>query len=213
MRTYSVVGEIMKKAMDKLFSVDKKVVIFLFLISFIGIVTGAVFMTILSTNDKVLVSETLSTFLENVEPTNYIRVLTNNLIINTFFIVILWILGFSVVGLPIVIVLLFYKSFSISFSISSFVANYQLKGTLLGFLYNFPHQLILLIIYLYLGCYAIKVSAILLQSIIKRKSLDFKIIMNRYLWVLIVSLIVVVAMTLIETFVTPSLLKIIMNML
>ena len=38
---YSLVGEIMKKAMDKLFTVDKKVVIFLFVISFIGVVTGA----------------------------------------------------------------------------------------------------------------------------------------------------------------------------
>ena len=52
----------MKKAMDKLFTVDKKVVIFLFVISFIGVVTGALFMTVLSSQDKQLVAETLSSF-------------------------------------------------------------------------------------------------------------------------------------------------------
>ncbi len=210
---YSLLGDKMKKAMDKLFSVDKKVVLFLFIISFIGIVTGALFMTALSSSDKTLVSDTLSTFLKNIEPDNYLNSLTNNLIINAIFIIVIWLLGFSIIGLPIVVLLLFYKSFSVSFTLSSFIANYGLKGSLLGFLYNFPHQFIILVIYLYLGCYAIKVSVALLISILKRKSLDFKAIMNRYLLVLIVSLLVIVIMTLFETFLTPTLLKSIMNML
>ncbi len=170
-------------------------------------------MTALSSSDKTLVSDTLSTFLKNIEPDNYLNSLTNNLIINAIFIIVIWLLGFSIIGLPIVVLLLFYKSFSVSFTLSSFIANYGLKGSLLGFLYNFPHQFIILVIYLYLGCYAIKVSVALLISILKRKSLDFKAIMNRYLLVLIVSLLVIVIMTLFETFLTPTLLKSIMNML
>ena len=109
---YSLLGDKMKKAMDKLFSVDKKVVLFLFIISFIGIVTGALFMTALSSSDKTLVSDTLSTFLKNIEPDNYLNSLTNNLIINAIFIIVIWLLGFSIIGLPIVVLLLFYKSFS-----------------------------------------------------------------------------------------------------
>ena len=210
---YSLVGEIMKKAMDKLFTVDKKVVIFLFVISFIGVVTGALFMTVLSSQDKQLVAETLSSFLENIEPTNYLASLTNNVIINVLFIVIIWLLGFSIIGLPIVVILLFKKAFTVSFTLSSFVANYGLKGSLIGFLYNFPHQFVIFVIYLYLGCYAIKVSLALIHSIIKRKTIDFKAIMNRYLLVLVVSLLVVVIMTLVETFVTPYLLKIVVNVL
>ena len=210
---YSLVGEIMKKAMDKLFTVDKKVVIFLFVISFIGVVTGALFMTVLSSQDKQLVAETLSSFLENIEPTNYLASLTNDVIINVLFIVIIWLLGFSIIGLPIVVILLFYKAFTVSFTLSSFVANYGLKGSLIGFLYNFPHQFVIFVIYLYLGCYAIKVSLALIHSIIKRKTIDFKAIMNRYLLVLVVSLLVVVIMTLVETFVTPYLLKIVVNVL
>ncbi len=203
----------MKKALDKLFSVDKKAVLFLFLVSFIGMITGALFMTVLSSTDKTLVQDTLVSFLENIEPSNYLSFLTSNLLINLFFILVIWLLGFSVVGLPIVIFILFYKSFTISFSISSFIANYGWKGTILGFLYHFPHQIIYLLIYLYLGCYALKVSILLMQSIIKRKNLDFKLIMNRYLLVLILSLLIVSFLTLFETFLTPYLLKIVVNML
>ncbi len=178
-----------------------------------GIITGALFMTVLSSADKELVRETLSSFLESVEPSNYPLFLRGNLVINLLFILAIWILGFSVIGLVIVIFILFYKSFTISFSISSFIANYGLKGSLLGFLYHFPHQIIYLVIYLYLGCYAIKVSFLLVQSIIKRKSLDFKLVMNRYLLVLGISLFIVTLFTCFETFVTPILLKKVLNML
>ena len=199
--------------MDKLFAIDKKIVIFLFLISFIGMITGALYMTVLSSADKALVADTLHSFLEQIEPTNYFDVLRNNLIINLLFVAVIWILGFSVIGLPIVIFLLFYQSFVISFSLSSFIASYGLKGTLVGFLYHFPHQFILLIVYLYLGCYAVRVSLLFVQSIIKRKNLDFKTIMNRYLFVLIFSVFIVTLMTMMETFLVPYLLKFVINML
>jgi len=210
---YALIGDIMKKLLDKLFNVDKKVLLFLFIISFIGLLTGAIYMTVLDSGDKIQVSETLSGFLQVAQPENYIESLTNNLIINLLSIFFIWILGLSVIGLPVVIFFIFLKSFVVSFSLSSFIANYQLKGTLLGFVYNFPHHFINLVIYIYLGVYAIKVSSLLFTAIVKRKNVDFKVIMNRYLLVLCISLFIVVIMTIIETFLTPYLLKISVSVL
>lgn len=42
----------MKKIMDKLLNVDKKILIFLIIICIIGIITGSIFMTILNSGDK-----------------------------------------------------------------------------------------------------------------------------------------------------------------
>lgn len=203
----------MKKVMDKLLNIDKKVLLFLFIISFIGILTGSLFMTVLDTTDKTLITETLEGFLGNVQPDNYIKYLTDNLIVNLISVLVIWILGLSVIGLPIIIIFIFLKSFVVSFSLSSFIANYHLKGTFLGLLYNFPHHFINLVVYLYLGVYAIKISSFIFNSMIKRKSIDFKSIMNRYLLVLIVSLLIIVVMTIFETFLTPYLLKIVLNVL
>jgi len=170
-------------------------------------------MTVLEQGDKAEVAETLSSFLLNIEPDNYLRALTNNLIINLISILIIWILGLSVVGLPVVIFFIFLKSFVISFSLASFIANYQFTGSILGFVYNFPHHFINLVVFIYLGVYAIKVSSLLFTSIVKRKSVDFKVIMNKYLFVLCAALFVVTIMTILETFLTPWLLKIVVGML
>ena len=170
-------------------------------------------MTVLDSTDKSLVKETLEGFLSHIEPNNYIRYLTNNLVINILSILLIWALGLSIIGLPIVILFVFLKSFIVSFSLSSFIANYKMKGTVLGLIYNFPHHFINLVVFLYLGVYAIRVSGLLFNSIVKRKSIDFKTIMNRYLLVLLISILIIVVMTIFETFLTPYLLKIALNVL
>lgn len=203
----------MKKVMDKLLNIDRKTLIFLFIISFIGILTGALFMTVLDATDKTLVTETLDGFLGSVEPINYVKYLTENLIVNILSLLTIWILGLSVIGIPVVIIFIFMKSFIVSFSLSSFIANYHIKGTFLGLAYNFPHHFINLVVFLYLGVYAIRVSSLLLNSILKRKSIDFKAIMNRYLLVLLVATLIIVVMTIFETFLTPYLLKFVLSVL
>lgn len=199
--------------MDKLFNVDKKTLVFLLIISFIGLLTGSIFMTVLDGTDKSLVSDTLNNFINNIEPADYINDFIPNLIMNTVSVLFIWVLGISIIGIPIVIVFLFIKSFILSFSLASFIANFKLKGVLLGIIYNFPHNFISLVLFIYLGVYSIRLSMLVLNSVIKRKSIDFKTIMNRYLLVLIVALVVSIVLALIEIFVVPHLLKLISNVL
>lgn len=210
---YFIEVEIVKKIMDKLFNVDKKTLIFLVIISFIGLLTGSIFMTVLDSSDKLLVSDTLGNFLSNVEPSNYVNTFIESLLLNVISVIFIWILGISIVGFPIAIIFVFIKSFLLSFSLASFIANFKFKGLLLGVIYNFPHNFISLVLFIYLGVYSIRLSIIILNCVIKRKSIDFKSIMNRYLLVLISSLVLVIILSLIETFLMPYLLKIINNML
>lgn len=203
----------MKKAIVKLFNVDKKVFIFLTVISIIGIITGSIFMTILSQNDKELIFSSLNTFLSEINPLKLKNNLFNNMSINILYGFVIWILGISIIGVPIVIFIIFYKSFLISFTISSFILNYNKKGILLALIYNLPHQVINLITYIYLGVYSIKISSYLIESIIYKKSINFKSIINKYLIILLVTIIIVILTSLYETYIMPILLKKILNML
>lgn len=203
----------MKKIMDKLLKVDKKTIIFLIIISIAGIITGSLYMTVLNSGDKADITSSLNTFINNLNTDNYINVLTNNLLVNLVYVFAIWILGISIIGLPIVIGIIFIKSFILSFSVATFIANYKLKGTLIGLAYNFPHHIINLILYIYLGCYAIRLSNLIIKCLIHKKNLDFKNIINRYLLILCITLFIIVVTTLFETFVTPLLLKIVVNML
>lgn len=202
----------MKKIIYRLLNVDKKTLIFLIFICFIGILTGSLFMTVLSVSDKLLIKETITGFISNIEVKNYIdlfKVFSLNFI-QLFFI---WILGISIIGIPFVVAFLFIKSFLLGFSIASFIANFGIKGVLLSVAYNFPHNFINLTLFLYLSVYSIRLSIMLLNGVIRRKNVDFKNIMNRYLFVLLSSIIIILFMALIEVYLIPHGLKIIANML
>ena len=199
--------------MDKLFNVDKKTLIFLLTICFIGLLTGSIFMTILNNSDKELIKETVTGFMNDINNLNYHKIFIESLIINLLSVIVIWILGISIIGIPIVIIFIFIKSFLLSFSLASFIANFKLKGLILGTLYNFPHNFINLVLFLYLGVYSIRLSIIILNSVIRRKNVDFKVIMNRYLLVLISSFITVIIISLFESYVMPYFLKLICNVL
>lgn len=202
----------MKKIMDKLLNVDKKVLIFLIIICIIGIITGSIFMTILNSNDKNSILVSLEEFITSYDTVNPEKGLINNLIVNIMYIFAIWILGISIIGLPIVIFILFFKSFLLSFTISSFIMKYKLKGILLGIIYNMPHQIINLIVYMYLGVYSIKLSSCIIEAIVYKKSINFKSITNRYILVLVISIVTLIITTLYETYIMPVLLKKLVNM-
>ncbi len=203
----------MKKIMDKLLNVDKKILIFLIIICIIGIITGSIFMTILNSSDKDSILLSLEDFITGYSSLNPEKDLINNFIINIMYVLAIWILGISIIGLPIVIFILFFKAFLLSFTISSFIMKYKLKGILLGIIYNIPHQVINLVVYMYLGVYSIKLSSFIIEALIHKKSINFKNVTNRYLLVLIVSIIILIITTLYETYIMPILLKKIVNMI
>lgn len=202
----------MKKTIYKLLNVDKKTLIFLFSISFVGLLTGSIFMTVLNSTDKQLISETLTSFIDNIElKTNLDFIKTIS--INSIQVLLIWLLGISIIGIPLVIIYIFIKSFLLSFSISTFIANFKFKGLVISFLYNFPHNFVYLTLFLYLSVYSIRLSIMLLNGVIRRKNVDFKVIMNRYLLILIVSLIIVLFMSIIEVYLIPHGLKKIIDVL
>ncbi len=201
----------MKKILDKLLNVDKKVLIFLGIICIIGCITGGIFITVLNNNDKEMVLSSLETFIGEFGQVNMKLEMTNNLLINLLYVLSIWLLGVSIIGVPIVIMLLFVKSFLLSFTISSFILKYKSKGILLGIVYNMPHQIINILVLMYVGVYSIKLSSYIIESIIYKKNLNFKNITNRYLIVLCVAAVMLILTSLYETYLMPILLKKIIN--
>lgn len=202
----------MKKIIYKLLNVDKKTLLFLFLISFFGLLTGSIFMTILNNSDKQLINETVINFIDNIvikSHLDFIKTFT----INMIQVLSIWLLGISIIGIPLVILFVFIKSFLLSFSIASFIANLKFKGIILSFVYNFPHNFVYLVLFLYLSVYSIRLSTMLLNGVIRRKNIDFKAIMNRYLLILLTSIIIVLFMSIIEVYLIPRGLKILVDVL
>ena len=205
----------MKKVTDK-FKItikhNKKVIFFLGIIAVIAIIFGSLFSVMLNESDKNLTLEYINNFFENIKNNNlnYILALKNGSISSLGFILIVWLLGVSIIGMPIVLFMYFSKFFVIGFSISSIIKGYGLKGCLLSFAYIFPHHIIYIIVYTILTVYSIKMSIKLISTIIKKDKIDFNPIINKYLLVLLLSVIIAVLTLLFEVFITPKFINLIL---
>ena len=206
------------KWMDKLkgtIKVNKKTLLFFTILLIIGIIAGSIFMAILSETDKKLVTDYFNNYISNIENNklNYLESIKNGLFNNLLYIIIIWILGISIIGIPIVTIMFFIKSFTLGFSIASIVFNYKLKGCLLNFINIFPHQMIYFLTYMLITTYSIFFSLKMFNSIINKKNMDFKVMMNKYVKILIISVIAITIGIIIETFITPLLIKIIIPLI
>lgn len=195
--------------LKKIIKYDKKIMTFLNVIAIVGIIAGSIFMIVLSKNDKETVLNSIKDFFDKLisNKFNFAGTLKNTIINNFLFSFIIWVIGISVVGVLIVIFIIFYKSFTLGFTISSIIYTYSIKGALLALIYVFPHMVINLLIMLYLSSYSIKLSIILIKSILKKDNLNFKAFINNYSKVFLISIIFLIVTSLYESFIAPIILR------
>ena len=208
----------MKKYMDKLKSnirINKNLFVFLVVIIAVGIAAGSIFVTVLNNEDKIMVSDYLNNFLNNLNSNNlnYSGTLINTLIFTLGGALLIWLLGISVIGFILILLFLFIKAFALGFSIGSIIINFNFKGILIALAYIVPHHIINMMIFLLISSYALILSYRLINSFTKKKSFEFKGIFNKYLFVLSFSLIVLLISVLYDVYGAPRLIKLIVSLL
>ena len=208
----------MKKYMDKLKSnirINKSLFVFLVVIIAVGVAAGSIFVTLLSDSDKVMVSDYLNNFLNNLKTDNlnYNGTLINTIIFTLGAALLIWLLGISVIGFLLILLFLFIKAFSLGFSIGSIIINFNFKGVLIAGAYIVPHHIINMMIYLLISSYALVLSYRLINSFTKKQTFEFKSVFNRYLFILGFSLIILLISVLYEVYGAPKLINLIVSVL
>ena len=208
----------MKKYMDKLKSnirINKNLFVFLVVIIAVGVAAGSIFVTLLSDSDKVMVSDYLNNFLNNLKTDNlnYSGTLINTIIFTLGAALLIWLLGISVIGFLLILLFLFIKAFSLGFSIGSIIINFNFKGVLIAGAYIVPHHIINMMIYLLISSYALVLSYRLINSFTKKQTFEFKSVFNRYLFILGFSLIILLISVLYEVYGAPKLINLIISVL
>ena len=206
----------MKKYMDKFrqnIHINKNLFVFLLVIVIVGVAAGSIFSIIIDSSDKNLVSNFLNDFFNNVysKKLNFNNSFINALIFTVLFGFLIWILGLSVIGFFVILVMLFLKAFILGFSVSSIIINFKLKGVLYSLIYIFPHQVINVLVFMILSGYALIISFKIIRCFTLKKTLDFRNILNRYVRVLIISIIFLILTSLYEAYVMPKLLNILLS--
>lgn len=211
-------GELMIKKYNRIKDIifpNKKINIFIISILFLGIITGAIFANIINLNDKTLVIDKIKLFIENINTNKIdsIIALKNSLTINTIYITLIWILGMTFIGFIITIILLFTKSFILGFSLTSFILTYNYKGIILSTIYLIFGQLLNIFTIIILSIYSIMFGIKLFKIIIKKDNnqntlKQFK----NYTIIFIITIIISIISSLSESFLLPSLIKLIIKL-
>ena len=204
--------------MNKLFDIifkdlkkDKSMYISLIIVVIISLIFGTLFITILTDTDKALIKTQITDFFESIENRKYVPLLNmkNNILNNNIFAVILWLLGFSIIGIPIIICMLFYKGFTLSFTVSSLIYAFKGEGILVSIFYIFPHLILNIIIYFILTYYSFLLSIKLLKNLINKEQMRLKHYIKKYLFVLVITIVILSISALYETFIIPHIIKLI----
>ena len=195
--------------MDKIFKVNKKLSYCIVVLTIVGLISGIMFVFILKDSDYHNVTESLNGFINGVlnNELNYGLSLKSNMIANIIYVFVIWGLGISFIGLPIILFLYFIKIFSIGFTISAITLNYGLRGLVYSFIYIFPHNILNVFIFGFLTIYSVIYSFRISSSFFKKESVDFKPIINKHKYVLLIALLGVIITSLYSTYIMPYVLK------
>ena len=188
----------------------KKKMLFLIIIVIVGIISGIIFSNILSKNDEEIVVLKITDYFNNIKndtPIDYMYNLISSLKNNIIYLVIIWLLGLSIIGLVINNFILFFKNFILGFTMGCIIKIYLFKGIVLSIIYIFPSLIINILIIIMMVYYANHLSLNLFDFLFLKKDIKFHYIIKRYIKILLISSIILVISSFLETFLTPFILK------
>lgn len=190
---------------------EKALLTFIIITFIIGIVFGSLFINFISSEDKKLLIEQVVYFFDNVKRLSKdvfgMNVIMPNFLNNLFQILSIFILGISMIGIIVVVFVMFFKGFTLGITLSTIILKYQLKGVIGALLYVFPCFIINILIYVFISFFAVNASIKFLKALLKKNNLNFKSFLGRYVLAFLISIIFMLVFSILDSFITPLLLK------
>lgn len=190
----------------KLFSKKNKLFIFILFIVLIGLVSGSLYITILNNSDKTIILNKIGSYYnnyKNITMDNKLILFKNSFLSNFIYYLVIWLLGISIIGVPIVLIMIFFKSFIFGFSISSIYAKYKLNSLLKIILYLFPCNLLSMVYSIFLSFFSVFLSINLLRDAFSKKTFNFGSFMGKYMFLLLIGILLSVFIAIFDAFIIP----------
>ena len=189
------------------FMKQRKLFSTLLIAGIVGIILGGLFLIFINEESIEIMKDSINVYFSNIKDnaidykSNIIVGLINCLSIG----IIVWLLGISIVGCVLVVLIFGMKCFMLSISFFSIIYLYGVNGIILSFIYIIPYIINTLLLFI-LCYYAISFSVLIFKYFFKGVDYNRKIIVIRYLKVLGICLVGFVITTLIDVLLVPKIL-------
>ena len=189
----------------------KKWFIFIFVTVFLftGIFFGATAARTISPDQADHLSAYFDSFLENVVTTPISeQVFFRNNIFNSLYIIIaIYILGLTVIGIPLVLVAVFSKGFVVGFAIGFLVRDKAFKGFMFALISVLPHNLLIIPAVIMGGAAALSFSSMLVKRRFESQRTRITGYLGSYTALMMLLCLITGAAGLLEAYVTPVIIK------
>ncbi len=187
---------------------NKKLFMFLIVLVLIAITAGSIFSVTLTTSDTELVKNYLENYISSINNKEIIMLdsFFSSLSSNFLLVFSIFILGLSFIGIPIILIIFFYKSFVFGFTLGSILINYKVKGIVLSIIYMFPHNIIDLFTLILFCIMSFNISKKILNSIIRKDTINYSFV-PKYLKRTVLVLLIYIVISLYSSFAVPTILR------
>lgn len=176
----------------------------------IGIVSGSYTVKALSDPQKSELINYLKGFfqlLKNIDIDNN-KLLIQSLFNNLKLIIPIWLLGLTIIGIPFILFILGFRGFILGFTLGFLIDELSSKGVLFIILTILPHNLFHVPGLIGIGVFAISFSSFLLKNRIKKQNIiNKKNQIGTYTTIILIISLLLVLGSIIEAYITPSFMK------
>lgn len=189
-----------------------KLYIFTTVLLLVGIIFGSIVVNALAQDQKVELFNQLQGFITAVNDNqlaNSALVTWDSVAKNLKMIGLIWILGLSIIGLPLIVVLIFFKGFMIGFTVGFLVEQFAGKGLLFAILAVFPQNLIAVPALIIAGVAGIAFSLMLVRSRFAQRNLPVYHSFLVYSGLMLFLAVILTIASFVEGYVSPILMKLV----
>ncbi|BCJ85829.1 stage II sporulation protein M [Effusibacillus dendaii] len=201
----------LKIAAERYIQENSKLIIYTIVLFIVGVIFGSIVVSALADGQKTDLFNYLKGFFglvnDNQLPDSA-YVTWHKIITNLKMLGLIWVLGLSIIGLPLIVVLMFLKGFTIGFTVGFLVDKFAGKGLLFAIMAVLPQNLILVPALVLAGVAGIAFSLMLVRSrFAPEMSLYQKFLKYTILFLILVGCMIVASF--VEGYVSPILMKVV----
>ncbi|MGG3891809.1 stage II sporulation protein M [Metabacillus fastidiosus] len=192
---------------------QSSIYLFVFVLFLMGVIFGAIIVNSMNINQKEDLYYYLSRFFGQVSEgkiASSIDMFKQSFFHNMKYLGLMWVLGISIIGLPVILVMLFIKGMVVGFTVGFLVNQLGWKGFLLSFVTVLPQNILLIPAFIVMCAVAISFSLKMVKQLYMKKTLmmesPFSMFMKYVVVLVSISLFTVIA-SLFEAYASPMLMK------
>lgn len=199
------------------FREHSSIYLFVIVLFLMGVIFGAVIVNSLSFTQKEDLFYYLSQFFGQVaggEIATNEGLFMQSFLHNSKYIGLMWILGISIIGLPIILILLFIKGMVVGFTVGFLVNQMKWNGFVLSFVSVLPQNLVVIPVFIITATLAVTFSLKMIRNqFMKKLNQPVMPLFARYTIAFVIAIISLSVAAGIEAYVSPVLMKSIINTL